>query len=866
MKIERLFCNKLAWHGGLCHVGCGMTFREFYSQNYSRLTGYGLWLRGEELNRMDVAAAPSAELRVMFARLSTYADTVDSATHPLLYAIAAGVKGVYADLAFLPPPKDALLMDAARVPWLLGTQSKYGPEDFDVIGFSNSIVQELVNLPAMLAKSRIPWSKTERLARPELPLLILGGANAAFTTVLHNAPAELTLVDGVFNGEDPELIARLLVTCREAKKSRAGKLEVLRELENLPGFFQPDQPQPTRKTFWKLDEYLSRLPQTPLLYAESLQGKWPLSEGCPAFCSFCAESWVRKPYRETSRAGLRQHALACKAAVGLEGLELQSFNFNMHSELYGVLWDAVEWFKKLSLKSQRFDWLAKTPELPAVLQLLGKSSLTCGLEGISPRLRRFLRKNLDEDSLWRGLESLAGNRLRELKIFLIATGRETEPDFHAYSDFLGRLRVLMQRAGNPPRVILSVTPLARFPWTPLEFEPAPTMETLETILKRIEQLTRPHGFEVRRAAEPAEYCFSQILLRAARPEILSALLEVQRKTGFVYYREVPRSFLVAFLAALTARGIDPKSLLEGYDLAASRAKPWAIHETGVRREFLWEQYQKALLGEEDPYCLGHHGKTGVCLACGACPDQVSRVKLTQAKQARPFSLKAFEERLLTLKKSVITLSFAVWAGAPAVGAPRSLLGGKLVSALMRVEPALAPFYRGCVTSQLAPKLDYCWVGGCDALTLEWRAPGRDIIQAMARQPDFIKRVSSWMSPWGEFHGLVAEIPAIDSFQFDSPFPFQIDAWLKQHGLKCTTRRIAEDRMACEFTRVSLKKKIVVALEIVESGGDRRKSWQVIVQPGLKFEPEAFARAAFRLPEPEDWVRIGMLARYKKPGA
>ena len=825
----------------------------FYDRHYSRLTGYGLWLRGEELNRLDADVAGSARFRVLFARLSTYADTADSFTHPLLYAIAAGIEGVYPDLAFLPPPKDGALMEKEGVPWLLGTQSKRGPAGFDLIGFSNSIAQELVNLPVLLARSGIPWSKTERLTRADVPLLILGGANAAFTTVLQGAAAESTLVDGIFHGEDPEEIGRLLAVCRDGKMRGASKRETLEALEALPGFFQPDQPRPTRKSHWHPDQYVSRLARMPLLYGESLEGNWPLSEGCPAFCSFCAESWARKPYRETGLDSLKKHALAYKASVGLEGLAFYSFNFNMHSELYSILRETAAWFGGLSLKSQRFDWLAKTPELPAILRLLGKSTMTCGLEGISPRLRRFLQKSLDEDSLWRSLESMASARLRELKIFLIATGREEEQDYQAYVEFLGRLQALLTRTGQAPRVILSITPLVRFPWTPLEFETAPPPEAIEAVLKRIEHLSRRQGFEARRAADTSEYLLSQILLRADRPEILAALIEAGQATGFVYYREVSRDFMGAFLAALAGRGLALEALLAGFNLEAN--KPWARHETGVRREFLWEQYQKAARLEEDAYCLGHHGKTAVCLACGACPDSDSRVRLTRARQERPFALKAFAERLQSLRKSVFTMDYRVRASAPARGAPRLFLGGKLAAALMRAEPGLAPFYRRCLSSQIAPKLDYCWMAGDDVLTLEWREPALSLLEALWRRPGVGGQISQFMKPWGEFQGVATGNAVVRALVFSSPYPCRMEVWLKKHGLKCTLRRVAADRLACEFTRDSLKKRIVTGLELTEQTGPNGEGCQVSVTPGVKFDPEGFARSAFVLPSAEDWVRI-----------
>ena len=95
-------------------------------------------------------------LRVMIARMSTYLDTSESFTHPLLYQALADLPEVYPDLAYLPPPKDGVIMAKDGVPWLLGTQSKRGAMDFDVIALSNAIVQELVNLPALMERSILP--------------------------------------------------------------------------------------------------------------------------------------------------------------------------------------------------------------------------------------------------------------------------------------------------------------------------------------------------------------------------------------------------------------------------------------------------------------------------------------------------------------------------------------------------------------------------------------------------------------------------------------------------------------------------------------------------------------------------------------
>ena len=93
-----------------------------------------------------------------------------------------------------------------------------------------------------------------------------------------------------------------------------------------------------------------------------------ISEGCPCFCSFCAESWDRKPYRERRSDVLLRVARNLKAGMGLDEIDIYSFNFNMHSDLYQVLWDLVPLFRRIGLKSQRFDLLAHDPLMIEFLQ------------------------------------------------------------------------------------------------------------------------------------------------------------------------------------------------------------------------------------------------------------------------------------------------------------------------------------------------------------------------------------------------------------------------------------------------------------------------------------------------------------------
>ncbi len=132
-----------------------------------------------------------------------------------LYEIIGSCGETYVDMSFLPPPKDGQIFRDEGVPWLLGTSSKRAGSSFDVVAFSNSIVQELVNIPIVLERSGIALSKKARYECEDTPIIILGGANALFSSAL---AGEESFVDGIFIGESAEKIMEIFSLIRDAKR------------------------------------------------------------------------------------------------------------------------------------------------------------------------------------------------------------------------------------------------------------------------------------------------------------------------------------------------------------------------------------------------------------------------------------------------------------------------------------------------------------------------------------------------------------------------------------------------------------------------------------------------------------------------
>jgi radical SAM superfamily enzyme YgiQ (UPF0313 family) len=817
-----------------------MNHSKWYEKVFPALSGFGLWLRGGELNTVPAAGFERRSFRVLIARLSTWRDTADSFTHKLLFQIVAKIDGAYPDLAYLPPPKDVPLFDAHGVPWLIGATSKRDAREFSVLALSLSIVQEIVNVPVMLKKSGVPLSKKERLRDPACPLVILGGASALYTSALYGADPP---VDGIFIGEDAPTIKRLFRICQEGFSRKTAKNAILARLRSVPGFFEPDGERSTSIFQAPRLPVEQLLESGPVLYAKECIGRAHLqiSEGCSHWCGFCAESFSRKPYREFSLPVLCSAALRQKAATGAFDVEVYSFNFGMHGDFYRILRALSSLFPSLGLKSQRADSLAADPDMLTYLHAVNKTSITLGIEGISPRLRRYCSKGLDEADLIKCLRAVLASPVRELKIFVVATGLERPDDYEGFRELLAFIKETMHDAARAPRVIFSMTILVRFPWTPLEFEDAPGPSVCQSVLHSTGRLVRAAGFEFRSSSDSADFWVSQVLARAQDPRVGFALARAQEKTGFIYYRDIPGPFVTEFRKQLEQEGLRPDALCAGFPPKERASRPWNGLRTGVSADFLAKQWTAAQRYEETGRCGG---------------PAVRRVP-----EAKPYTADNLRAALRAAKTQEIALVFRMRIGPALAGVPGAVRGTALARALMLTDKGLTEGYRGLRPSPVFNGTDSDWVFGDGCCVLVWSPDAATALRELVKDTAFIDKVNILLEGRATMAGLCGpDSAAVKTVTFQSPFRFDPSAYCRKKSLKLTLSKTEHGTVLYSLSKESLRKKIFSACSAQESPGGE---WAVVVTPGPKFLPEEFARTAFMLPSENEWVRIGMTVEFEK---
>jgi len=615
----------------------------------------GAWLLGGEPNLQPAGQFASARLRVLIARLSSYHDVAAGITHSFLWQLAKDVPGTFVDLAYFPSAAEERAFAADAVPLWFGTTTREPAPRFDILAISHSVVQELLNLPAALANSGIALDAVTR-EQQGAPLVILGGSNSYATAILHGSSgltSHAGLIDVLLIGDAEEAWPAFLRLYhqRRGTERQAFLREAARTIPGclVPALYQEEYdengvlssisvtdnaPFPVRAARADLAR-AAGFREGPLFYDETTAGSSHLliSAGCPYFCSFCKESWEQKPYRERQLDTLIETASQLKANLGLREVSLMTFNVNTITTLYQLLTQLEPQFERVALKSQRFDAIAHAPHLLERQLEAGKRTYTCAMEGISDRLRRFLQKGLPETLLLEGFRQLLQRNLRQMKVFIIVTGREQEADRVEFAALLANLKAQMAHLRGKPLITFSLAALFRPPFTPLQFEPPRDQAgALETWMRRIEETVKKGGFECRISAGPWDALVSEYLAYADRrstPILVKASLEKR----FRYRGEVERAVYVWWQQELRERftrlPFPPEPRTD------ATVFPWSLVDTGVTQTALYRHYQLLLSGQEQASCIAQPLGSGTCHGCGACPDPATRRRLTSLEIAPP---------------------------------------------------------------------------------------------------------------------------------------------------------------------------------------------------------------------------------------
>jgi len=545
----------------------------------------------------------------------------------ILYDVLNALPDVLAERAYLPWVDMLAAMRVAHLP-LYSLESKRPLADFDVLGFSLPYEQLYTNMLEMLDLAGLPLRSQERHAGH--PLVVAGG-HATF-----NPEPVADFVDAFVVGDGEEAIVELVRAYQETRgEPRDAQL---RALARLPGLYVPRfydvryqsdgtvagiEPNVPDARLPVLKRVVSPLPPPPTrLIVPSIdvshnRAAVEIQRGCTRGCRFCQAGMVVRPVRERPVEEVLQAIAAILPQTGFEEVGLLSLSSSDYSEIGRLVQAIFERFGdqhlSISLPALRADSFSV-----ALAEAVGRgrhTGFTFAPEAATERLRATINKPIPSDQVLDVARIVFERGWRTIKLyFMIGLPGEQMGDVQAIADLARAVYAIGRKVhGRQAQVNVSVNtfipkPHTPFQWVPLA--PAPSIREKQALLRRT-----LHGRGLKLDYSDPDTTFLEAVL-ARGDRRLGPVVEQAWKLGARFDAWPEQRDGGAWMRAFAKVGLDP-------DFYAYRQRPpdetfpWEVISTGVRKEFLLNEYRRSQAGETLPDCREH------CHACGI-PAQICK--------------------------------------------------------------------------------------------------------------------------------------------------------------------------------------------------------------------------------------------------
>ncbi|TQM62687.1 TIGR03960 family B12-binding radical SAM protein [Humibacillus xanthopallidus] len=524
--------------------------------------------------------------------------------------------------------------------------------DFDLFGLSFSTELGYTNMLNALDLAGIPLHAADRGL--DDPIVIAGG-HAAF-----NPEPISAFIDAAVIGDGEQAVHAITDIVGEWKAAGrpGGRREVLLRLARTGGVYVPafyevsylpdgrikrvapaaDAPgvpwRVAKHTVMDLDAW--PYPKQPLVpVAESVHERMSVEifRGCTRGCRFCQAGMITRPVRERSITGIGEMVERGLAATGFEEVGLLSLSSADHSEIAEVtkgLADRYEGTQTgLSLPSTRVD--AFNIDLANELTRNGRrSGLTFAPEGGSERIRKVINKMVSEDDLISTVAAAYGAGWRQVKLyFMCGLPTETDEDVLQIAELAKRvIETGRQVSGRRDiRCTVSIGGFVPKPHTPFQWAAQLGAEETDARLAKLREAIRSdrrYGSSIGFRYHDGQPGVVEGLLSRGDRRVGKVIEAVWRDGGrfdgwsehFSYER-----WMRCAEEALADEPVDV-AWFTTREREQNEVLPWDHLDSGLDKDWLWEDWQDALDETEVDDC-----RWTPCFDCGVCPQMGTEIEI-----------------------------------------------------------------------------------------------------------------------------------------------------------------------------------------------------------------------------------------------
>lgn len=582
---------------------------------------------GGELNSV-IKDADKVDIRYAFCFPDIYEIGMSHLGMKILYGLVNERDDAWCERVFAPDIDMEEQMRKNNVP-LFALESGDYIKDFDMIGFTLMYELCYTNVLNMLDLAGIPLLSKDRTELA--PIVCVGGPCAC------NPEPIADFVDIVFLGDGEESTNEVIDLLKECKKNGATKQEFLLKAKDITGVYVPsfykdsynddgtlkelvpinDAPEKVKKSIvsdmnkcYYPKEFV--VPFISIVHDRAVE---EIFRGCIRGCRFCQAGFIYRPIREKSVETINAQSKALIDSTGYDELSLCSLSTSDHSQVNEMLTSLIDWTVKekinLSLPSLRVDNFSD--ELVDKLNKVRKSGLTFAPEAGTQRLRDVINKNVTEEEVIKTCTKAFDNGWTTVKLyFMMGLPTETMEDIEGIAN-LG-MEVIHAFYKNPNRqkgtglqVNISCSSFIPKPFTPFQWEPEDTMESLKAKQKHLLESIPSKKIKVSYHETPTSL-LEGVLARGDRR--LSAVIYSAYKKGCKFDSWDEHFKFDAWMEAFEENNLDPYFYTHrrrGF----SEVLPWDHLDYGISRKFLERENMKAHENETTPHCRIQ------CAGCGA---------------------------------------------------------------------------------------------------------------------------------------------------------------------------------------------------------------------------------------------------------